>query len=127
MSTSGGGKARSGGDDGVGLGALRVVHVAHADTRGDELEAVLDAGEGTHGAADGVRRDAVQEAHGRRRQDIGDAVLAGHGDLLERQDAAVGPGLREAAPGDRQPRHLAVPRSSHRPRRGRRRVELERA
>ena len=51
MSTSGCSKARTRGDDRVGLRALRVVDVAHAVDLGDRLEAVLDPAEATHGAA----------------------------------------------------------------------------
>ena len=40
-------------------------------------------------------------------QDVGDAVLARHGDLRQRQDAAADSGLAVAAPGDGQPGHLA--------------------
>ena len=67
ISTTGGVEGAQRGDDGVGLGALRVVDEADAIDDRDRLEAVLDAGEGRGRRADRVGRDTEQRGRPRWR------------------------------------------------------------
>ena len=107
-----------GGDDGIRLGALRVVDEPDAVDERDGLEPMLDAGEAGGGLADGVGRDAEQQRHGDRGQRIRDVVVAGDGQLADRHDPPARPGRGDAATDQRQARDARPPRSSRpRPRR----------
>ena len=93
------------GDDRVRLGALRVVHEAHAIDDRDRFEPVLDALERGGGLPDRVRLDAEQESDGHGGQRVGHVVRPRHRQLGERHDPTVRSGGRCISARQGQPLH----------------------
>ena len=107
MSTSGRREAAQGGDDRVRLGALRVVHVAHAvDRRRPAPGDARRRGSPPRARRMAVRRDAEEQARRRRRRGRWRRCASpGSGISSSGRMRPLRPGRGESAAGDRQRSH----------------------
>jgi hypothetical protein len=76
-------------DDGIRLGALRIVDEADAIDGGHVFEAMLDAGERSGARADRVDRNAEQHPDRDGGQRVRDVVGTGDAELVDRHDPSI--------------------------------------